>query len=100
MENWAVDLGRWWRPPQDYMLGHYPDGGYVWVKVKLSKSGELLGYEVMEHNVSSQMKLMAVQALLSARLRPSLPEDFPLETLEVSWKFIYPPFKSIYPGGN
>ncbi|MDX2471043.1 MAG: hypothetical protein QNL04_10755 [SAR324 cluster bacterium] len=92
MENWAIDLGRWWQPPDDYMAGQYPDGGYVWIKVKLSKSGELLGYEVMEHNVSSTMKLMAVQALLAARLRPSLPENFPKDHLEVSWKFIYPPF--------
>ena len=95
MENWAIDLSRWWQPPQDYMAGQYPDGGYVWIKVKLSRSGELLGYEVMEHNVSSSMKLMAVQALLASRLRPALPDDFPKDSLEVSWKFIYPPFALI-----
>ena len=95
MENWAIDLGRWWMPPQDYMAGQWPEGGFVWIRVQLSKEGELLGYKILQHNVSPEMKLMAVQALLGARLRPPLPPDFDKPYLEVNWKFLYPPLAEL-----
>jgi len=95
MQNWAIDLSRWWRPPMDYMNGAYPEGGYVWMRVQLSKEGEMLGYEILEHNVSSEMKTVVVQALMGARLRPALPKDFPDQELKVNWKFIYPPLSEL-----
>ncbi len=95
IENWAVDLSRWWQPPNDYMSGQYPEGGFVWVRVRLSPGGEMLGYEILEHNVSSEMKMMVVQALLGARLRPPLPADFTEKELQINWKFIYPRFADL-----
>ena len=95
MQNWGIDLGRWWRPPSDYMSGAYPQGGYVWVKVDLSREGEMLGYEILEHNVSSEMRMVVVQALIGARLRPPLPNDFPEDKLTVQWKFIYPTYAEL-----
>jgi len=91
MENWAVDLSRWWSAPTDYRLGKIPDGGNVWVRVRLQKTGKLLGYKVFDSNLTAEMELSVIQALIGSLERPSLPEAFPEKELIINWKFIYPP---------
>ena len=94
MENWAVDLSKWWSAPSDYRFGKVPDGGNVWVRVKLKKSGKLLGYKVFDSDLTAEMELSVIQALIGSLERPSLPETFPEEELIINWKFIYPPIDS------
>lgn len=94
MENWAVDLRKWWFPSVDYASGKIPEGGDIWLKVVLSKQGRLLSYKVLNSEVTDEMGLKVIQALIGSMKRPNLPETFPEEHLVVNWRFIYPP---IYP---
>ena len=93
MENWAVDLLKWWTVPIDYSLGKIPEGGHVWVRVRLDKSGKLIGYKVFPSKLSAEMELSVIQALIGSLERPGLPETFPEDLLESNWKFIYPPIQ-------
>lgn len=95
MENWAVALSKRWLAPADYLQGQVPAGGSVWVKITLKKDGTLESYEVMEHNVSEDMALMVVYAVMGVRSRPPLPESFPEEKLVAYWRFVYPPFEQL-----
>jgi len=94
MENWAVDLSQWWSAPTAYRLGKIPDGGNVWVRVRLQKTGKLLAYKVFDSNLTAEMELSVIQALIGSLERPSLPEAFPEKELIINWKFIYPPIDS------
>jgi len=93
MENWAFDLHKWWKAPLDYVFGNVPEGGNVWIQVKLSKSGRLVGYRVYESNVTPEMELRVVQALIGSLKRPALPRKFIEEELVVNWRFVYPPIR-------
>ena len=95
MENWSVALSKRWLAPADYLKGAFPKGGYVWVKVTLTKDGRLDSYEVLDHNVSEDMALMVVYAVMGVRSRPALPADFPEEHLIAYWRFIYPTFEKL-----
>ena len=90
MENWAVDIVKWWRAPLDYTLGKMPEGGHVWVRVRLDRAGKLIEYRVFPSRLSAEMELRVVQALIGSLERPALPDSFPNERLEINWKFIYP----------
>ena len=94
MENWAIALQRWWMPPSDYMFGKVPEGGSVWVQVRLGLDGHLLGYKVYESEITSEMELRVIQALIGSMVRPPLPDQFPETELLINWKFIYPPIRS------
>jgi hypothetical protein len=93
MENWAGDLQKWWKAPLDYLYGDVPEGGDVWVAVRLSPVGRLLGYKIYKSNVTAEMELRVVQALIGSLQRPELPESFSNEELIVNWRFIYPPIR-------
>lgn len=93
MENWAGDLQKWWKAPLDYLYGDVPEGGDVWVAVRLSPVGRLLGYKIYKSNVTAEMELRVVQALIGSLQRPELPESFANEELIVNWRFIYPPIR-------
>ena len=93
MENWAVDLQKWWKVPLDYAYGEVPEGGDVWVAVRLSPIGRLLGYKIYKSNVTAEMELKVVQALVGSLQRPELPESFTDMELIVNWRFIYPPIR-------
>ncbi|MDT8446545.1 MAG: hypothetical protein RRB13_06560 [bacterium] len=95
MKNWAVALSQRWLAPADYLKGLVPEGGYVWVKVILSKDGGVQSFEVIEHNVTDDMAAMVVYAINGVRTRPPLPENFPEEKLVAYWRFIYPPFEQL-----
>ena len=93
MENWAIDLQKWWKPPLDYAYGKVPDGGNIWIQVNLEKSGRLLGYRIMDSQVTAEMELRVIQALIGSLKRPPMPVQFPEKTLVVNWRFIYPPIR-------
>lgn len=95
MQNWAVALSKRWVGSTDYLRGDYPDGGFVWVKITLGRDGHLEGYEVMDQNVSPDMALMVVYAVMGVRNRPPLPDDFPKDKLVAYWRFIYPTFEEL-----
>jgi len=95
MENWAVALSKRWLAPADYLQGQVPAGGSVWVKITLKKDGTLESYEVLEHNVSEDMALMVVYAVMGVRSRPALPDSFPEDKLVAYWRFVYPPFEKL-----
>ncbi|MGK0290831.1 MAG: hypothetical protein ACI86H_002294 [bacterium] len=92
-KNWAVDLRKWWRPATDYLTGKKPEGGSVWIQVRLSRSGKLIGYKVFNSKVTPEMELRVIQALVSSFEQPALPGKFPKEILVVNWQFIYPPIQ-------
>ncbi len=93
MENWAYDLQRWWKPPLDYAMGNIPDGGDMWIQVELAKSGKLLGYRIVKSNITAEMELMVIQALVGSLARPAIPASFPEASLIINWHFIYPPLR-------
>ena len=90
MENWAVALSKRWLAPADYLSGAVPNGGSIWIKVTLSKDGNLMGYEV-----SDDMTMMVVYAVMGVRQRPPLPDSFPEESLIAYWRFVYPPLAEL-----
>lgn len=91
IENWAIDIRKWWIAPAEYLAGNIPEGGSIWVRIRLSKEGQLLGYKVFHSKLTSEMELNVIQALIGSLERPSLPENFPEDVLVINWKFIYPP---------
>ncbi len=93
MENWAIDLRKWWKPPLDYAFGKVPDGGDIWIQVRLERTGRLLGYKVLKSKVTPEMELRVVQALIASLKRSPMPDTFPEEMLVINWRFIYPPFR-------
>ena len=93
VENWAVDIQKWWKAPLDYRYGRVPDGGEMWIQVRLAKSGSLLGYKIVKSNVTAEMELMVIQALVGSLSQPALPELFPKDELIINWRFIYPPMR-------
>jgi len=93
VENWAIDIRRWWRGPVDYISGNVPEGGNIWIQVTLDKSGRLLAYKVLKSKVTAEMELMVIQALIGSLKRPVLPGSFPEDKLVINWRFIYPPLR-------
>lgn len=91
VEQWAVKIIRAWKIPVDYAKGLFPEGGYALIKVKINKKGELLGFEIIETNISQEMSLKSLQALMGSFTLNQLPADAP-ETLDFYWKFIYPEY--------
>ena len=91
IENWAVDLQKWWRAPADYRMGKIPKGGSVWLRVEMERDGSLRGYEVLESEISNDMELKVIQAVTLSMKRPALPKSFPEEFLIINWRFVYPP---------
>lgn len=93
MENWAYDIQKWWKAPLDYAMGNVPEGGDMWIQVKLSKSGRLLGYRIVDSTVTPEMELRVIQALVGSLSRPPIPNSFSKTSLIVNWHFIYPPIR-------
>ena len=93
LENWAIDLQKWWRAPLDYAFGKVPEGGDIWIQARLERSGRLMGYTILRSNVTPEMELSVTQALIASFERPPMPEAFPEETLVINWRFIYPPLR-------
>ncbi len=91
--NWAVDIRRWWKAPLDYAMGNVPEGGDLWITVRIAKSGRMEGYTVKGSNVTAEMEWRVIQALIGSFDRPPLPESFPEESLLINWRFIYPPVR-------
>lgn len=91
IENWAIDINKWWVAPIEYLAGNIPAGGSVWIRIRLSKTGHLLGYKVFHSTLTSEMELNVIQALIGSLERPELPKEFPEDILVINWKFIYPP---------
>lgn len=93
VENWAIDIRKWWRGPIDYISGNVPEGGNIWIQVTLDKSGRLVAYKVLKSKVSAEMELMVIQALIGSLKRPILPGSFLEDMLVINWRFIYPPLR-------
>lgn len=93
MGNWALDIQKWWKAPLDYAMGNVPEGGNMWIEVKIGKSGRLQGYRIKSSDVTAEMELRVIQALIGSFARPPLPESFPKESLLINWHFIYPPVR-------
>ncbi len=93
VDNWVVDIQRWWKAPIDYITGKMPEGGDLWVQVQLGLSGKLLSYRIIRSDVTPEMELRAIQALIGSLKRPEIPPSFSKETLVINWRFIYPPLR-------
>lgn len=93
MENWAHDIQKWWKPPLDYAMGRVPEGGNMWIEVRISKEGRLLGYRIKGSDITAEMELKVIQALVGSLSQPPLPDAFPGGFLLVNWHFIYPPIR-------
>ena len=103
MGRWAKHLRYAWnsQPPEDYIQGLQPNGGNVGIKVQLSLLGELESFEIISSfGSSSQMEESVVNAILSVSQLPPLPDTFQDESLLVSFRFIYPPLKSVFSERN
>ncbi len=93
INNWVVDIQKWWKLPIDYRMGKMPEGGDLWVQVHLGRSGRLLSYKVVRSGVTPEMELKAIQALIGSLKRPELPPSFSESQLVINWRFIYPPLR-------
>jgi len=93
IDNWVIDIQRWWKAPIDYLTGKMPEGGDLWVQVHLAPSGRLLSYRILRSDVTPEMELRAIQALIGSLKRPELPPTFVEEKLVINWRFIYPPLR-------
>ena len=96
-EQWANALRKWWRVPADYRAGKVPNGGSVWISVRIKSNGELLDFKVYKSGVTTEMENKVIQALVSSFHRPPLPKDFKKEHLVVNWQFIYPQINQMRP---
>ncbi|MBL0691195.1 MAG: hypothetical protein JJV97_02560 [SAR324 cluster bacterium] len=91
VEQWAAKIIKWWGMPGDYAAGKIPDGGSLWVSVRINKLGELLHFKIINSKVSGEMELKVLQGLIASFELPLLPDDFPDE-VTFHWEFIYPPY--------
>ena len=53
----------------------------------------MLGYKILGSEVTAEMELMVIQALVGSLSRPSLPDSFPEDLLLINWHFVYPPMR-------
>ncbi|MEE2717836.1 MAG: hypothetical protein VX610_10460 [SAR324 cluster bacterium] len=96
MGRWAKTLRYTWgnNPPLDYARGLRPQGGDVFVLVRVSRSGMLNSYEVTNVVLASpEMEASVISALLASGQLPALPEDFTEDELVIHFRFIYPPLR-------
>ena len=96
MGRWAKTLRYTWsnNPPLDYARGLRPQGGDVFVLVRVSRSGTLESYEVTNVVLASpEMEASVISALLASGQLSALPEDFVEDELVVHFRFIYPPLR-------
>ena len=96
MGRWAKILQYTWsnNPPLDYAHGRRPQGGDVFVLVRVGRSGTLESYEVTKVVLASpDMEASVISALLASGQLSALPEDFAEDELVIHFRFISPPLR-------
>jgi len=96
MGRWAQTLQYTWNnnPPPDYARGLRPQGGDVFVLVRVDRSGTLESYEITNVILASpEMEASVISALLASGQLSALPDDFGEDELVVHFRFIYPPLR-------
>jgi outer membrane biosynthesis protein TonB len=82
-------LNRVWFPPSAYyQLGLIH--GHTIVKYTISRSGEILGLTVLDHQGHKSLEISSTKAIESLFPFLPLPDDFPDETLTIRAKLVYP----------
>nr|HQU74647.1 hypothetical protein [Calditrichia bacterium] len=77
-----------WIAPAAYHMGLID--GYTDIRFRVSRAGELLGYEVLDHHGHPSLQESSVNAIVSVFPFRPLPDHFPDEVLEITGRLIYP----------
>ena len=64
--------------------------GYTKIRFSISKNGQLLNYEVLEHRGHESLQVSSENAIKSSFPFKPLPQNFPEETLTITANLIYP----------
>ena len=78
----------WFAPPAYYRLGLIY--GYTVIRYTVSRDGNLVNYEVLEHKGHESLQQSSTNAIESLFPFRPLPDDFPDETLTITAHLIYP----------
>jgi len=78
----------WFAPAAYYRLGLIY--GYTVIRYKVSKDGNLIGYEVLEHKGHESLRQSSINAIESLFPFKPLPANFPENTLTITAQLIYP----------
>ncbi|RMH85661.1 MAG: hypothetical protein D6681_16160 [Calditrichaeota bacterium] len=81
-------LRHYWYVPTAWQLGLID--GYTYVKIRVSREGELMKYEVLKHVGHPSLQESSINALEGVFPFKALPPDFPDEYLELQFVMIYP----------
>ena len=77
-----------WIAPAAYHMGLIE--GYTVIRFRVSRAGELLGYDVLEHHGHESLQGSSENAIESVFPFRPLPDHFPDEVLEITGSLIYP----------
>lgn len=90
LQRFSRQLVRRWIPPPAYSLGILKEGGWALVEVEISRSGQLLRFELLEEQGHPSLILAAQNALRYMAPIERLPAEFPEPTLILRVRMIYP----------
>lgn len=91
-------LYRVWQAPSAWYMGLIH--GHTVIKFRISRDGRLLGYEVLEHNGHESLQTGNVNAIESVFPFRQLPESFPDDYLEITFRMIYPNLRDYRQGST
>lgn len=86
-------MSRWFAPPA-YSMGILKEGGWAMVEVEITRSGQVIRRDLLDHRGHPSLTQAATSALISIAPVEPLPKDFPEETLILRIRMIYPPIRS------
>lgn len=92
LQRFSRDLQRRWLAPYGYYLGAIH--GYTLVELEITHGGDLIRMDILEEQGHEALKNASVAALRGAMPYQPLPDHFPLDTLILRVKLIYPERKS------
>ena len=91
MEAFKSRLMYLWSAPAAYYMGLID--GYTVIRFRVSRDGQLVRYEVLEHHGHETLQESSVNAIESVFPFRPLPADFPDSYLDITGTLIYPGYR-------
>lgn len=85
---------QYWYIPTAWQMGLI--SGYTVVSIKVSREGELMEYEILDHKGHPSLRESSENVLESTFPFKALPPDFPEKYLEIKFVMIYPDLKELF----
>lgn len=90
LQRFGRKLMRRWIAPPAYSMGLLKEGGWAVIELEISRSGNLLRFEILEEQGHPSLMIAAQDPVRYMAPYEPLPADFPEPTLILRLRMIYP----------